>query len=369
MPPRTQASDVPSKGLMIAYRFVPGKDEPQREIVLVPTPGPGEVLVKVLAAGVCHSDIHLFERPESRPPVQNAYTLGHEGAGIITAQGRSIASDPRAVSRLALGTYVAILMLNTCGQCTKCARGLTNLCFDPPMIGLGVDGCWAEYVVVRATCVVPVPGNDPQSARLPPAVVAVTTDAVMTPWHALTRVARVKPGQTVLIFGCGGLGTNAIQIAKHALGVSTVIATDVRTESLALASKLGADFAVTPDRLKGLLRENGLAVDVAVDLVGVQATIDAAMIYVRAGGTIVFVGQGSNKVSISIMATTTKQLEIKGSFAGDYRDLEECLQAVAEGKVRPEVESRPLEECVEAVRALARGGVKARIALVPPGFV
>ncbi|KAI0675327.1 GroES-like protein [Trametes maxima] len=366
MPLSTQTNEIPSTtGLMLAYRFVPGKDEPQRETVPVPTPGPDEVLVKVLAAGVCHSDIHLLERPESRPPVQHTYTLGHEGAGIIVAAGRGVAEE----SRLAIGTYVAILMLNACGRCAKCARGLTNLCFDPPMIGLGVDGCWAEYVVVRATCVVPVPGNDPQSARLQPAVVAVTTDAVMTPWHALTRVAGVKSGQTVLIFGCGGLGTNAVQIAKHALGAGTVIATDVRAESLALARKLGADYAVTPDRLKALLKKERLAVDVAIDLVGVQATIDAAMVFVRAGGTIVFVGQGSNKVSISIMATTTKQLEIKGSFAGNYQDLEECLQAVAEGKVEPEVESRALEECVEVVRALARGEVKARVALLPPSFV
>ncbi|KAI0675328.1 alcohol dehydogenase [Trametes maxima] len=352
---------------MIAYRLVPGHKEPQRETVPIPDPGPDEVLIKILAAGVCHSDVHLLEWAETRPFVPFAHTLGHEGAGIVVSQGENVVANPSIACRLAIGTYVAVLTTNACERagCDQCRRGFQNVCFDPPMIGIGGDGCWAEYVVARASTVVPVPGNNPKDPRLSPAVVAVTTDAVMTPWHAMKRAAGIQPGQTVLILGCGGLGLNAIQVAKNVLGAGTVIASDVRKESLSLALQVGVDYAVAPGELKALLAEKGILIDVAVDLVGKQGTMDAAIGAVRTGATVLLVGLGADAVSISPLLATTKQLTIRGSFGGDYQDLEECLEAVAEGKVRPEVEEKSMEECGQVVQALARGGVRARVALIP----
>ncbi|KAI0633224.1 alcohol dehydogenase [Trametes polyzona] len=349
---------------MTAYRFVPGLNEPQRTILPIPTPGPDEVLVKVLASGVCHSDVHLLDWSESRPFVPYSYTLGHEGAGIITRLGARVAATKPG---LAVGTYVAVLTTNACEspECDRCSRGLANVCFSRPMLGISADGSWADYVVADARTVVPVPGNDPASARLPPAVVAAATDAVMTPWHALKRAAGVKPGQTVLILGCGGLGINTIQIAKNVLGVGVVVVSDIRQESLSLARKLGADHAATPEKLKGLLEEKGIKVDVAVDLVGKQSTLDAATDLVRSGGTVVLIGLGDDAVAINPLVLTTKQLSIVGSFGGDSQDLQECLQAVDEGKVRPEVEERPMDECAQVVKDLAAGAIRTRIALVP----
>ncbi|KAI0645723.1 alcohol dehydogenase [Trametes meyenii] len=319
---------------MTAYRLIPGQKEPQSETVPIPNPGPNEVLIKVLAAGVCHSDVHLLDWAETRPFVPFAHTLGHEGAGIVISQGENIAADAITARRLAIGTYVAVLTTNACERagCDQCARGFQNVCFDPPMIGIGADGCWAEYVAARASTVVPVPGNNPKDPRLSPSVVAVTTDAVVTPWHALKRAADVQPGQTVLILGCGGLGLNAIQVAKNVLGAGTVVASDVREESLSLARQAGADYAVVPGELKALLVEKGLHIDVAVDLVGKQGTIDIVMDAVRAGATVLLLGLGADAISISPLLATTKQLTIRGSFGGDYQDLEECLEAVAEGK-------------------------------------
>ncbi|KAI8985030.1 alcohol dehydogenase [Trametes punicea] len=362
-----QTQDSPSHDTMIAYRFVPGKTEPQREVVPVPSPEPDEVLVKILAAGVCHSDIHLLEASTGKPMYPYTYTLGHEGAGVVVRLGERVAADPASAQRLAVGTYVAVLLTNACErpECDCCSRGFANVCFDPPMLGIGTDGCWAEYVKARANTVVPVPRNDPKDARLAPACVAAATDAVMTPWRALKRAAEVKPGQTVVILGCGGLGINAIQIAKHVLGAGMVVASDIRQSSLALAREVGADYAVIPNELEAFLGEKELRVDVVVDFVGKQATVDAAMELVRTGGTFLLVGLGSPQVAISPYVATMKQLMIKASYGGDSQDLEECLDAIADGKVKPQVEERPLEACREVIHGLAKGEIRARVALIP----
>lgn len=353
-----------SSETMVAYRIIPGLTEPQRTILPIPTPGPDEVLVKVLASGVCHSDVHLLDWSATRPFSQATHTLGHEGAGIVVRVGERVAQETQT---LQVGTYVAVLTTNACGQpeCTRCSRGFANVCFARPMLGIGADGSWAEYVVARASTVVPVPGNNPKSERLSPSVVAAATDAVMTPWHGLKRAAGVREGQTVLIFGCGGLGINAIQIAKNVLGAGVVIASDIREESLTIARSLGADYAIPPAALKGLLEEKGLEVDVAVDLVGKQVTLDSAVDVVRTGGVILLLGLGDDAVSVNPLAVTTKQLTISGSFGGDFHDLEECLHAIDEGKVVPEVENRPMDECAQVIKDLAAGRIRTRIALVP----
>ncbi|KAI0663491.1 alcohol dehydogenase [Cubamyces menziesii] len=352
---------------MTAYRFVPGKTEPQKEVVPVPVPGPDEVLVKVLAAGVCHSDCHLLEASLSIPHFPWTYTLGHEGAGIVVAHGEQVANDPKTSRRLAVGTYVAVLLTNACEsqKCDSCSRGLANVCFTTPMLGLGADGCWAEFVKARASTIVPVPGNNPGDARLTPGIVAAATDAVMTPWRALKRVAELKPGQTVVILGCGGLGLNAIQIAKHALDAGTVIASDIKPESLAMAHDVGADYAIKPDSVKALLADKKILVDVVLDLVGIQPTVDSAVDMLRPGGTLLLVGLGAQAVTISSLAMTMKQLLIKGSFGGEYRDLEESLDAIAAGKVKPRVEERLMDECGKVVHGLTKGQIRARVALVP----
>ncbi|KAI9065657.1 alcohol dehydogenase [Trametes sanguinea] len=360
-------NSTPSSDTMVAYRFVPGKTEPQRTIVPIPTPAADEVLIKVLAAGVCHSDVHILEASATQPLLPGTFIMGHEGAGVVVGHGTDVAADPADAQRLAIGTYVAVCLTNACGKrdCDACSRGFANVCFSEPMIGLGMDGCWAEFVKVRANSVVPVPGNNPKDLRMTPGVVAAATDAVMTPWHALKRAAGVGPGQTVVILGCGGLGINAIQIAKHVLRAGTVVASDLRAASLSIARNVGADYAVTPDELKSLLEEKDLRVDVVLDLVGQQPTVDVAADIVRVGGTVVLVGLGSPTVAISPFLSTQKQITTKGSFGGDYDDLKECLDAIAEGKIRPQVEERSMDECSEIIHGLAAGKIRSRVALVP----
>ncbi|CDO73696.1 hypothetical protein BN946_scf185015.g24 [Trametes cinnabarina] len=360
-----QSTNAPPSGTMVAYRLVPGKTEPQRTVVPIPTPAADEVLIKVLAAGVCHSDVHVLEASATQPIIPGSFILGHEGAGIVVSHGEGL--NPAHARRLAVGMYVAICLTNACDrpECDACSRGLANVCFESLMIGLGMDGCWAEYVKARASTVVPVPGNNPQDPRLTPGIVAAATDAVMSPYHALKTAGEVKPGQTVVIIGCGGLGINAIQIAKNILRAGTVVAVDLRADNLAIAREVGADHAVTPDALLAMVTGRNLRVDVVLDLVGVQSTVDAATGIVRVGGIVVLLGLGAPTVAISPLPSTMKQLTIKASFGGNCKDLQECLDAIAQGKIRPQVEARPMDECSHVIHGLAEGKIRARVALIP----
>ncbi|KAI8993000.1 GroES-like protein [Trametes punicea] len=360
-----QTDALPPSGTMAAYRYIPGKTELQHETVPIPTPGPDEALVKILAAGVCHSDIHILKLSATNPMFSSTHTLGHEGAGIIISLGEQHAADPAAAQRLAIGTYVAICATNACLECDVCKRGLGNLCITYQKVGLGMDGCWAKYVKVPARALVPVPGNNPKDPRLLPPIVAAATDAVMTPFRALVRTANVRPEQTVLILGCGGLGQNAVQIAKHVLGARTVIASDVRSESLVLARELGADYAAAPAALLALLEERKLSVDFVFDFVGTQASMNTATEVVGIGKTIILVGLGEETVAISPWRTSLKQVTITGSFGGDNVDLEDSLEAIADGKVKPNVEERPMSECKAVLHALEKGEIRSRVALIP----
>ncbi|KZT21172.1 alcohol dehydogenase [Neolentinus lepideus HHB14362 ss-1] len=340
---------------MIAYRYHPGVHEPVVETVPVPTPGAGEVLVKILAAGVCGSDHSLFE---GKWPYKQVFTAGHEGAGVINSLG-PLVDD--AYPELRPGTYVAVLGTNACMQatCTSCSSGRDNICREP-WIGIGADGMWAPYLVVPATSVVVVPG-DP--ASISPAVAAVSTDAVLTPYHAIR--SSVRPGQTVLILGCGGLGHNAIQIAKNCTGASCVVACDVRESSLEAALELGVDLTATPDQLPVLIQEHNLSIDVVVDIVGTNVSLQTAVSAVAKGGTIVLVGLGANTVALPSVPSAQKELTVKSTLWGRKSELKEVLQAVKEGLIRPHVETRPLHECGAVLEEMAAGKLQTRVALIP----
>ena len=183
---------------MQAWRYTGAHQPLAKQEIERPRPGPGEVLVRVQAAGVCHSDLHVLEG--AGPPTV-PMTLGHEGAGLIEAVGPG-------VTNVQPGQFVALYGANSEGDCAACRRGEENLCRGGPMLGLGTDGCYAEFVRCRARSAIPVP------AGVTAAQAAVATDAVLTPYHALKNVARLRAGETVVILGLGGLGMNAVEVAR-----------------------------------------------------------------------------------------------------------------------------------------------------------
>ncbi|KAF7793445.1 hypothetical protein EIP86_004557 [Pleurotus ostreatoroseus] len=350
---------------MFAYRFKPDSVDPVKEEIPVPTIAPDEVLVQVLASGVCHSDLSVLN-PNN--PVNHAmksalrapgFTMGHEGAGIIVALGSAVSDEYPQLSK---GTYVAVYAPNACLKplCVACVSGRTNLCRVHSTLGLGNDGSWAPYVAVRAASAIPIPA-DPQT--LLPAVAAIATDAVVTPYHALRT--SVKEGQIVLCLGTGGVGLNAVAIAKSCCGASSVVACDVRESSRTQAMDAGADHVTHPDDLLKYLAEKNIFVDVAIDFVGTQTTFELCFAALRPGGTINLIGFAGPPLQVNPLITMSKDLNLRILFWGTRDELVEVLQAIVDGKLKPKVETRPMSECVQVLQELREGKLKNRVVLIP----
>ena len=341
---------------MKAYRFNPVTRELVLKDIPVPRPGPNQVLVRILAAGVCHSDVSAVFHPQAvqleAPPNSDTFTLGHEGAGVVVELGSTVSENYPDITQ---GAYVAIH--DGCDNCNMCKGGRQNLCVDHPLHGLGSDGTWSEYMVLDAYAAVLVKRD------ISPEIVAVATDAALTPYHALKTVGKVQVGDTVLIIGCGGLGQNAVQIARNCLGAKTIIACDRKEESLQIVRENGAHYAVRPDQLPDLIQKKQLVIDAAFDFVGIQATFDQVISLIPSGGKMVLVGIGSQFLQIHLQVAIVREIQILGCFWGSKGELGEVLEAIGDGKIRPKVESRDFGECLKVLEELRDGKVSSRVAI------
>ncbi|KIY52927.1 alcohol dehydogenase [Fistulina hepatica ATCC 64428] len=346
---------------MQAYRWIPGATTLTPCVVPIPTPKDDEVLVKVLASGMCHTDL-LFLGPNPPVPDLKPTTMGHEGAGVIVKLGTRVQD---LYPDLHENLYVAIHARNPCflDTCTACSAGADNICNTYYPIGVGVDGCYAPYVAVRAQIVVPVHSD---LATFPPEQAAVATDAVLTPWHALKTVAGVTPGHTVLILGIGGLGSNAVQIAKNCLDAKYVIAVavDERESSNATAMSLGADFAMKPNALSEFVKGRNIVIDVACDMVGIPETFSLATSVTRPRGTVIVVGMTAPKVDFFVHEAVAKELTVRGSSWGTKRELQEVIDAMLQGKITPLVHRRPMSAAVDAFEEMRRHKVVGRVVVL-----
>ncbi|KAI0071254.1 alcohol dehydogenase [Panus rudis PR-1116 ss-1] len=345
---------------MLAFRLVHGQSKPVAQHIPIPSPKPDEVLVKIVAAGVCHTDHTLLHSPEKvvgSVEKMPTITLGHEGAGVVEEIGTVVQTTHPGLTR---GTRVALLCNNACYEetCEFCCAGNDNLCSKLPRLGLAIDGTWASYTVIPARSVVPIPEG------ISSEIAAIATDAIITPLRALKAVAQLQNGQTVLVMGCGGLGLNAIQIAKY-LGAGTVIGYDRREDSLARAKEAGADYVATPDNLVQSVNREDLTPHVILDLVASQATLDQAMSVVKPGGKIVLVGQTSTELKFSVTNGIIKAAQILCSMWGTKADLEEAFQAIVKGKLTPKVQTRYMGDCPKVLQELDDGQLVYRAVLVP----
>lgn len=269
---------------MKAVRMV-GAGRPLEAFELeAPEPAAGEVRVRIEAAGICHTDVHYRAGLSrmGRLPI----TLGHEIAGVVDRLGAGVTSH-------AVGERVCLHYLLTCGACADCAAGREAFCERVAMIGHGVDGGYAERIVVPARNAVRLPDEIPFEQG------AIMMCSSATALHAL-RKGRLQPGERVAIFGAGGLGVSAIQLAK-ALGADEVIAVDIRAPKLADARGLGARTvdasAVDPvAAIRDLTRGRG--VDVALELVGLPRTMRQALQSLAPMGRAVIVGLGGRPLEI-----------------------------------------------------------------------
>ena len=242
------------------------------------------------------------------------------------------------------------------------AHSLDNACLIHPYLGFSGDGFFTSHVSVSTRNLVEVPADQ---ETVKSSVIAISTDAVLTPYHSLVSGTKLTPDQMILVIGAGGLGLNTIQIVKHIIGVNNVVVTDVRDISVKAALEAGADYACKPEDLDVLIKEHNFIFDTIVDVVGNTETFGSSLQQVRIGGLIQIIGLSVHEISLPLVAVAMKNVTIKMSAWGTKSELKEVLSAVATGKVKPQVEERSLEDCSEVLQDLATGKLRSRVTLIP----
>lgn len=314
-----------------------------------PTPQPqaGDILVKVAACGVCHTDLHYIDHGVptfKKPPL----ILGHEASGIVAAVGAGV-TDRKVGDRVLLPAVL------TCGRCFNCRTGRENICVNMKMFGNDIDGSYAEYVVAPAKDSFILPESIPLIEG------SIIADAVSTPYHAVKNRGQVRGGDKVIVFGCGGIGLNIVQVAT-AFGAS-VIAVDVRDDKLQAATSLGAVATINPKNVERIDKEvrklTGGGADVAFEAIGNPTTIASAFACVRNGGRLVIVGYTNQDVTLNAGRIMYREMEVVGSLGCRPVDYPPLIEMAAAGriKVKELVSHRfPLEKINDAFDQLRVGG-------------
>ncbi|HTW13899.1 MAG TPA: alcohol dehydrogenase AdhP [Nocardioides sp.] len=315
----------------------------------VPEPGTGQLLVRIEASGLCHTDIHAAHGDWPVKPTP-PFVPGHEGVGVVEAVGAG-------VNHRLVGDRVALPWLGrACGHCEYCVRGWETLCGEQQNTGYSIDGGFAEYAVADATYAVPVP------AGVSPVDAAPLTCAGLTTYKAV-KVAGIRPTERVAVFGIGGLGHLAVQYAKIVGG--TVIAVDVEDSKLEMASDLGADHVINAGKVDPLQAVEALGgADVAIVLAVVPHVFETAFAALRRGGRLVCVGlppESDGPMALPIFPTVLKGISVIGSIVGTRQDLAEVFELHARGRTRVIAETRKLDEVNDAIGDVLAGRTPARI--------
>jgi L-iditol 2-dehydrogenase len=304
----------------------------------LPAVGPEDVLLRVAACGICGSDVHGMDGSTGRrqPPI----VMGHEAAGVIARLGTNVVGWSE-------GERVTFDSAVNCGRCWFCRRGQINLCDNRQIVGVACDECrrdgaFAEYVAVPQHILYRLPGSISfrQAAMVEPVAVAV---------HAVGR-SGVRLGDTAVVVGAGVIGLFLVQ-ALRAAGCGRIIAVDLDQKKLDLALKLGADEALRPDQAdvaaEVMRRTGGRGADVAMEAVGIAATVQTAVGCLRKGGQVTLVGLLASKAELPMQTIITRELTINSSYisCGEYPA---CLDLIARGAI-------DVDPLMSAVAPLADG--------------
>jgi len=295
--------------------------EPNKPLVIEEVPVPeinaGEILIKVVACGVCHTDLHYIEHGVptfKKPPI----ILGHEASGIVEIGGNLFQKGQR----------VLIPAVLTCGTCKSCLEGRENVCKNMIMPGNHIDGAFAQYIKVPEKDIILMPDEIPLEEG------CIIADAISTPYHAVVNRAKIKAGERVLVLGCGGVGINVVQIA--ALQGADVIACDIDENKLQIALELGAKYAFNPEKIsvKDFLKQNGGSVDAAFEVIGKAETIETAYKSLGLTGRLCVVGYTNQNISINPAKIMFYEQEIIGSIGCRPADYYKIIDLVKEGKIK-----------------------------------
>jgi len=356
-PESAPAAAAGSVGRMQAVQLVAWERPAEVRDVPTPVPAPGEVLLRVRGAGLCHSDLHLMHWPAGTVPYELPFTLGHEVAGTVEALGDG-------VEGIEVGEAVLVYGPWGCGHCRRCALGEEHLCERRETrrgtaCGIGRDGGLAEYVVVPSRLTVPLGGLDPVSA-------APLADAALTSYHAVKRaLGQVPPGSTAVVIGVGGLGHVAVQLLK-ALGGCRIVAIDRREDALEAARSGGADVTLPADGLTphDVRHAAGGRAALVMDFVGVDATLELAAGCVAAGGHLSVVGVGGGTLPFRFGAIPFETTVVFSNW-GTRAELAEVVALAQAGVLHLEVERVALHDVPDAYQRLEAGEVRGRVVAVP----
>jgi alcohol dehydrogenase, propanol-preferring len=320
------------------------------EDVPVPQPGPGEILVKVKACGVCHTDLHAASGDWPVKPVP-PFIPGHEAAGIVAALGPG-------VKNLKVGDAVGVAWLHdACMSCEYCETGWETLCEHQHNTGYSVNGGFAEYVVASAAFAARLPAGVDFAAIAPILCAGVTT-------YKGLKETDTRPGEWVVISGIGGLGQVAVQYAK-AMGLK-VVALDIAEDKLKLGRAAGADHAVnalSADAVDSVLRATGGGAHGVLVTAVSTAAFAQALKMVRRKGTVSLVGLPPGEFPTPIFDVVLKRITVRGSIVGTRRDLDEAIAFAAEGKVRSEITKAPLADINAIFDRMKSGKIDGRMVL------
>jgi propanol-preferring alcohol dehydrogenase len=330
--------------------------------VPVPEIGPTDLLLRVGAAGICHSDLHVLHIPFKMR--EDPLTLGHEIAGTVEAVGSEVDGP-------APGARGIVYLCWSCGVCRECVSGNENVCLAagrtamPPCPGLGPDGGMAEYIRIPATSFVPIGDLDFLQA-------APLADAALSSYHAINGAReQLRPGSVAVVIGIGGLGHVAVQILA-ATSATHVIAVDVSADKLDLAARCGAAEGLLggPDTAREILdRTDGRGADAVFDFVGTDSTATLAVESVAPNGAYRMIGLGGGAPDITAGPAGGPGwpwgASIRKSYGGTKSDLISSVALALAGKLRVEVERYDLADGREALDRLERGLVTGRAVLVP----
>lgn len=308
---------------------------------------PGEALVDVECCGVCHTDLHVAKGDFGKVPGR---VIGHEGIGKVSKVADGVTS-------LKVGDRVSVAwFFEGCGVCEYCITGKETYCRSVKNAGYSVDGAMAEQCIVAADYAVKVPdGLDSFQAS------SVTCAGVTT--YKAVKVADVKAGQWIAIFGVGGLGNLAVQYAKKVFNAK-VIAVDINDDKLQLAKEVGADLIYNSAKIKDVAKQiqedvggAHAAVVTAVSKVAFNQAVDS----LRATGKVIAVGLPSETMDLAIVKTVLDGIEVIGSLVGTRQDLTEAFQFAAEGLVVPVVQKRKLADVNDIFEEMEAGKIQGRM--------
>jgi len=345
--------------MMQAARFHAPKSPLSLETMPIPEIKAHETLIEVRACGLCGTDLHIA-REGTIPTAKVPITLGHEVAGVITQTGSDV-QDWR------VGDRVAVYPHEPCGACSVCRSGHEALCPNTRILGLHIDGGFAQFLKIRADCLFRLPSCIPFEQG------AIITDAVSTAFHAVTQRGRLEKGERVAIFGCGGVGHQAIKIARF-LEAQKILAVDVAEGALRRAQEAGADELIDarpgePSR-KIKERTGGEGVDLAIECVGLKSTVAEAMKSLKRGGRLVILGVGNERVELPpLRVFVGTECCVMGSMGFSRQDARTVIALVADGKLdlsSSVTAAWPLAQINEAIDQLEkRHGDPVRIVILP----